>query len=279
MVPQAASPAVVPPATPMPPMVEAPAAIGPTAPPVAREARLIQPPAPIPPRLGPQGNIPVEGQFHKSGAFAQRKAPTYDPARSLENAIRHLGGINPDKIVKSGTAGEWAAVPERKAFIRKGAKHGPDTIVAELQRLGYNINSENELLEAMQNPARRKAGTEFGEPTELDQAKAHIDMLQSRLRELETAGEAPPGEESAMDFFTNLAEKEAPKAPKTSMEQVADEIAELGRKQHETAKQELVDQVVKAPETRISKRDMLGLTKKKRKGKGARLLPEEQKKF
>ena len=45
------------------------------------------------------------------------------------------------------------------------------------------------------------------------------------------AGEAAPGEESAMDFFTKMAEeKPTEAAPKSSMEQLADEISEMGKK-------------------------------------------------
>lgn len=149
---------------------------------------------------------------------APRKPPQYDPDVSLVNAIRYLGGIDPDKIRGSGLWTEWTErVPQgiRLALQRKGAAHGLDTVGAELAHLGYQgYDTADSVVEALHDPRIAKAGMrEISEAPELEQAYAHIGELERRLRETEfnpedltMAGEEPgrvirePGEEGSARF-------------------------------------------------------------------------------
>jgi hypothetical protein len=75
---------------------------------------------------------------------------------NILNAIRNLGGINPDKLAKCGTETEWRELPSsiRLQIFRKASKQGPDEIASQLEQFG--VHSENDLLWYLKDPTKVK---------------------------------------------------------------------------------------------------------------------------
>ncbi|MBZ5500518.1 MAG: hypothetical protein LAP85_29345, partial [Acidobacteriia bacterium] len=146
-----------------------------------------------------------------------RRASTFDPSKSLVNAIKSLGGIDPEKIRKAGLWTDWQErVPQgiRLAVQKNGATHGLDTLGGELGNLGYqNYDLPDSLIEALADPKKARAGLQdIAEARELEQAKAHIEELERRLGETEfrpeefkMAGEEkPPIREPGEEGFARI---------------------------------------------------------------------------
>ncbi|MBZ5500515.1 MAG: hypothetical protein LAP85_29330, partial [Acidobacteriia bacterium] len=146
-----------------------------------------------------------------------RRASTFDPSKSLVNAIKSLGGIDPEKIRKAGLWTDWTErVPQgiRLAVQKNGATHGLDTLGGELGNLGYqNFDLPDSLIEALADPRKARAGLrEVEQASELEQAKAHIQDLERRLGETEfnptefkMAGEEkPPIREPREEGFARI---------------------------------------------------------------------------
>ncbi len=141
---------------------------------------------PVPSMAAPTGPM-TEAQRRAAGI---RSAPVYDPARNIDNAIRFLGGINPDRIKKAGTEAEWKAIPNRLGLIRKGGTHGPDTIVAELRDLGYDIKNEADLLSYVNDPKRRKRSLLGEEVSEREGLEAEVEKLSKMVADLQAEKKA-----------------------------------------------------------------------------------------
>ncbi len=125
----------------------------------------------------------------------------YDPGKSIANAIRSLGGLNPDKIKRSGLWTDFVEkVPTgvRLQVLRKGAAHGLDTIGSELEHLGYPglTYSGDSIIEALAPGFKRMAKTDVASPESgsLKHAQAVIEDLQRQLAEHENAAKARAAE-------------------------------------------------------------------------------------
>ncbi len=177
---------------------------------------ILKQPATEPPRSSvrfPMSSTPEATPVETILVRPTRKAPKFDPGKSLVNAIRSLGGIDPDRIRKAGLWTDWTErVPAgiRLMVQKKGATHGLDTLGGELGNLGYQgYDLPDTLMEALADPKKARRGlAEIAESSELEQAKAKILELENRLsetdfnpEELKAGGEegkAPirePGEE------------------------------------------------------------------------------------
>ena len=130
-----------------------------------------------------------------------RAKQVYDPGKSIANAIRSLGGLNPDKIKRAGLWTDFVErVPTaiRLQVLRKGAAHGLDTIGSELEHLGYPglTYSGDSIIEALAPGFKRMSKTNLADPESgaLEHAQAIIDDLQRQLAEHETAAKARAAE-------------------------------------------------------------------------------------
>ena len=119
-----------------------------------------------------------------------RGKQVYDPGKSIANAIRSLGGLNPDKIKRSGMWTDFVErVPTgvRLQVLRKGAAHGLDTIGSELEHLGYPglTYSGDSIIEALAPGFKRMSKTNVTDPDagSLEHAQAIIEDLQRQLAE------------------------------------------------------------------------------------------------
>jgi hypothetical protein len=152
-----------------------------------------------------------------------RKAATFDPQKSIVDAIIHLGGIRSDTVTKARKHTkkgrpirtmdeEWAVLPQgvKSAIFRKKASaSGPDDMVEQLRGMGWQITDENHLLQLLGQKDVRKKG--LGGPSEKEMAASQAQWLDEQM-ESGARPEPTPEPDIEFNFGANALTPEAPKA-------------------------------------------------------------------
>jgi hypothetical protein len=154
------------------------------------EARKPSEPLPPLPEFKPK-NPPVKQASAKKSRGIQ-KSISLDLGESPIALARRLGGINPERIGKSGTRAEWyegLTKGQRMQILRKDSTNSPDDMVAQFKENGYpNVQSESELIQLFKNPNYR-SGQKIASEEEFYKNKAEEEARQAE--EDFTAGGEP----------------------------------------------------------------------------------------
>ena len=204
---------VAPPAPkPQPLPVPVPAPVAKPAAPAPTPVQPVTPPVPF--RLGdkvttPKGNGAIVGikgnqadvrvkqdiiTFPLEKIAAQKKTGIFkiDPAKNLINAVRYVGGINPEIVKKEGLWGEWERIPKsvRMQIGRKNAKGSIAEVAEQVAQHGYDVDGGTLLYSLSDDKIARKgtaaAETEGTEFAQLEAAyKGQQKELEDKEKELE----------------------------------------------------------------------------------------------
>jgi len=112
------------------------------------------------------------------------KSRKLDATRNILEAIRALGGINPNRLRKAGWEAEYKEQLPKWVWMqifRKDSTGAVDRIAQELNSLGYPVEDPDTLLQYLTDPKKLARSLDGPEPARMTE----LDVLRFRIQELE----------------------------------------------------------------------------------------------